>query len=62
MSGIKCNESAFYSIKQKGFYNYNIIKAICLLIAEREAKPIKADKASCYPLSSKSSKVFFFYG
>lgn len=52
--GIKSNGSAFYSIKQKGFDNYNIIKAICLLVAEREAKPIKADSSDCYQLTLSS--------
>lgn len=54
--GIKVNGSAFYQIKQKGIDNYPIIKAICLLIAGREAKEIKPDSADCYQLtlSSKS--------
>jgi len=52
--GIKSNGSAFYSIKQKGLYNYNIIKAICFLVAERESKPIKADSSDCYQLTLSS--------
>ena len=63
--GLKSSGSAFFSIKQKGVYNYNIIKAICLLVAEREAKPIKADSLDCYQLtlSSKSDvqKVVNFF-
>jgi hypothetical protein len=49
--GFKCTGSAFYQIKQKGIENYGVIKAICLVIAGREAKPIKADSADCYQLS-----------
>ena len=64
-SGIKTNGSAFFQIKQKGEENYEIIKAICLTIAKREAKPIKADSANCYQLtlSSKADiqKVIEFF-
>jgi hypothetical protein len=49
--GFKSTGSAFFQIKQKGVENYNIIKAICLIIAGRESKPIKADSAGCYQLS-----------
>jgi len=35
-------------------YNYNILKAICLLIADREAKEIKPDSADCYQLTLSS--------
>lgn len=49
--GIKSNGSAFYSIKQKGSNNYNIIKAICCLITKKEPKPIKPDSADCYQLT-----------
>jgi hypothetical protein len=52
--GIKSDGSAFFSIKQKGLENYNIIKAICLLITGREARPIKADTADCYQLTLSS--------
>ena len=52
--GIKSDGSAFFSIKQKGSENYNIIKAICLLITGREARPIKADTADCYQLTLSS--------
>lgn len=33
--GHKSNGSAFYQIKQKGFENYILIKAICLIVAGR---------------------------
>jgi len=63
--GIKTNGSAFFQIKQKGKENYEIIKAICLTITKREAKPIKADSADCYQLtlSSKADiqKVIDFF-
>jgi len=49
--GVKTSGSAFYQIKQKGIENYNLIKAICLSVAGREAKPIKADSADCYQLT-----------
>ena len=52
--GIKGKGEAFYQIKQKGVENYNIIKAICLLIAGREARPIKADASNCYQLTLSS--------
>ena len=52
--GVKSKGCAFYSIKQKGLSNYNIIKAICLLIAEREAKVVKPDSADCYQLTLSS--------
>jgi hypothetical protein len=31
--------------------NYNIIKALCLLITGREARPIKVDTADSYHLT-----------
>lgn len=52
--GHKSNGSAFYQIKQKGLENYVLIKAICLIIAGREAKPVKADTADCYQLTLSS--------
>ena len=52
--GIKRSGEAFYQIKQKGIENYAIIKAICLLIAGREALPIKADAVNCYQLTLSS--------
>ncbi len=54
--GFKATGAAFYQIKQKGLENYVIIKAICLTIAGREAKAIKADIADCYQLTL-SSKI-----
>lgn len=63
--GMKSNGSAFYNIKQKGIYNYNIIKAICLLIIGSEGKPIKGDAADCYQLTLSSKldveKVINFF-
>lgn len=52
--GHKANGSAFYQIKQKGFENYGLIKAICWTIADREAKPIKADATDSYQLTLSS--------
>jgi hypothetical protein len=52
--GLKANGTAFYQIKQKGIENYEIIKAICLSIAGRDAKPIKADSADSYQLTLSS--------
>lgn len=52
--GHKSNGSAFYQIKQKGFENYILIKAICLIIAGREAKAIKADATDSYQLTLSS--------
>jgi hypothetical protein len=49
--GHKSNGSAFYQIKQKGLENYVLIKAICLIITGREAKPVKVDAADCYQLT-----------
>jgi hypothetical protein len=54
--GLKATGAAFYQIKQKGIENYAMIKAICLSIAGREAKAIKADSADCYQLTL-SSKI-----
>lgn len=52
--GHKSNGSAFYQIKQKGLENYILIKAICLIIAGREAKAIKADATDSYQLTLSS--------
>lgn len=61
----KSDGSAHYQIKQKGLYNYNIIKAICLGITGREMRNVKPDKSDCYQLSlsSKSdvNKVLYFF-
>lgn len=63
--GIKKNGSAFYSIKQKGIENYNVIKAICKIITGKEARPIKADIADCFQLTLSSKldvqKVIDFF-
>lgn len=63
--GIKEKGSAFYQIKQKGTENYEVIKAICLIITGREAYPIKADSVNAYQLtlSSKADvqKVVSFF-
>lgn len=49
--GHKSNGSAFY---QKGFENYILIKAICLIIAGRKAKAIKTDATDSYQLTLSS--------
>ena len=63
--GIKENGSAFYQIRQTGLDNLDIIKAICLIITNREAKPIKADSQNSYQLSLTSkieiAKVISFF-
>jgi len=63
--GIKTNLSAFFSIKQKGEINYEIIKAICLIITGRESYIIKPDSADCYQLTLTSkndiNKVLYFF-
>jgi len=65
--GLKANGSAFYQIKQKGIENYfiEVIKAICFIIAGREAYPIKADSANTYQLTLASKadvqKVVYFF-
>lgn len=68
--GVKEKGSAFYQIKQKGTENYEVIKAICLIITcigstAREAYPIKADSVNAYQLtlSSKADvqKVVSFF-
>jgi len=51
--GVKGKGEAFYQIKQKGIENYNIIKAICVLIANREPI-IKADYTDSYQLTLSS--------
>jgi hypothetical protein len=54
--GVRANGSAFYQIRQTGEEHLDIIKAICLMITGREAKPIKADSVNSYQLTL-SSKV-----
>lgn len=51
--GVKGTDTAFFQIKQKGIENYNIIKAICILIANREPN-IKPDSSDNYQLSLSS--------
>ncbi len=62
---IKNNGSAFYQIKHKGLNNFYIIKAICLIISDREMNPIKPNRNDCYQLSltSKSdiNKVLYLF-
>lgn len=48
--GVKSRGDAFFQIKQKGIENYNIIKAISLLIVNREPN-IKADYTDSYQLT-----------
>nr|QNH92695.1 hypothetical protein [Wolfiporia cocos] len=54
--GVKSNNSAFFSIKQKGIYNYEIIKAICYIITGRLPSDIKPCDADCYQLTLSSKK------
>lgn len=66
--GVKVNGSAFFQIRQKGLENYNLIKAICVLIADRKPN-IKADYSHSYQLSLSSKdldlagvkKVVYFF-
>lgn len=51
--GVKSRGDAFFSIKQKGIENYNLIKAISLLIVNREPN-IKADYTNSYQLTLSS--------
>lgn len=53
---IKKDNSAYYQIRQTGIEAYEIIKAICIVIAKREAYNIKPDKANSYQLSLSSRK------
>lgn len=50
---LKKSGGAFYQIKQKSIENYNIIKAIGILIANKEIN-VKPDSADCYQLSLSS--------
>lgn len=63
--GIKANGSAFYQIKQTGEDNLDLIKAACLIITGREARPIKADSKNSYQLTLSSKldvqKVISFF-
>ena len=51
--GVKTRGDAFFQIKQKGIENYNLIKAISLLIVNREPN-IKADYTNSYQLTLSS--------
>lgn len=51
--GVKSRGDAFFQIKQKGIENYNLIKAISVLIAEKEPN-IKADYTNSYQLTLSS--------
>jgi hypothetical protein len=53
---IKKDGSANYQIRQTGIEAYEIIKAICLVITNREANIIKPDKSNSYQLSLSSRK------
>lgn len=48
--GFKSRGDAFFQVKQKGIENYNLIKAISVLIVDREPN-IKADYTNSYQLS-----------
>lgn len=54
--GVKKDGSAFFQIRQTGIEAYDIIKAICIVIAKREARTIKPDKYNSYQLSLSSKK------
>lgn len=51
--GVKSKGDAFFQIKQKGAENYNLIKAISILIANKEPN-IKVDYTGCYQLTLSS--------
>lgn len=53
--GVKSRGDAFFQIKQKGVENYNLIKAISLLIVNR-VPSIKADYTDSYQLTLSSKK------
>lgn len=59
------NNSRFFQIRQTGFESLNLLKAICLIITNHEARPIKPDKNDSYQLvlSSKADiiKVEHFF-
>jgi hypothetical protein len=63
--GMKSKGSAFYQLKQKGVENLPLLKAACLRITDREARPMKADSVDAYQLclSSKNDidKVISFF-
>jgi hypothetical protein len=61
----KSDGSAFYTIRQGGLENLEIIKAICLIITNRECRPIKPDTGNSYKLTITSkleiNKVLNFF-
>ena len=63
--GIKSNGSAFYQLKQSGVDNLYLLKAACLMIADREAYSMKADSKGSYQLSLSCKldiqKVIYFF-
>lgn len=64
--GVKSKGGAFFQIKQKGIENYNLIKAISVLITDKEPN-IKADYTNSYQLTLSSKAdvqkvVNFFSG
>nr|YP_009722338.1 hypothetical protein [Morchella importuna]QGN66740.1 hypothetical protein [Morchella importuna] len=63
--GLKANGSAFYQIRQTGDDNLNLLKAACLIIAGKEANPMKADSVGSYQLTLSSKfdiqKVISFF-
>jgi hypothetical protein len=57
---------AFYTIRQGGLENYELIKAICFKITNRECRPIKPDTGDSYKLTLTSKSdinkvIYFFY-
>ena len=61
----KAKGGAFFSIRQKGLVNFEIIKAICILVANRPCRPIKADTGDNYKLELSSvadiNRVLLFF-
>nr|YP_009663701.1 hypothetical protein [Dactylella tenuis]QCW06839.1 hypothetical protein [Dactylella tenuis] len=49
--GMKVDGSAFYQVRQKGLENYNILKAICLVIANKHINETKPDDNDNYQIS-----------
>nr|QBM09632.1 hypothetical protein [Dactylella sp.] len=49
--GMKASGSAFYQIRQKGLENYNILKAICLIITNKQINDTKPDANDNYQVS-----------
>ena len=51
---IKKNNYAYFQIRQTGIESYEIIKGICIMIANRKSYVIKPDKSNSYQLSLSS--------